>query len=115
MSPLTGAVKEHLKPSLEAIEGAVQARLRASATSLHPTISCIGSRALSIFSGAFDMKTLALIVVATLLLIPAASSVQAQTGGSSTSAKKSTKQPQANNLPRCSRAMKMSGKPCYGG
>lgn len=60
------------------------------------------------------MKTLALIVVAALLLIPTASGVQAQTGNSTT-AKKSTKQPQTSNLPRCSRAMKMSGKPCYGG
>ena len=63
------------------------------------------------------MKTLALIVVAPLLLMPAASSVQAQTG--STTATKSAKQPQqqqqTKNLPRCSRAMKMSGKPCYGG
>ncbi|QQO16210.1 hypothetical protein JJB99_08695 [Bradyrhizobium diazoefficiens] len=60
------------------------------------------------------MKTLALVVVAVLLLVPAASRVQAQTG-SSTAAKKDTKQPQTKNLPRCSRAMKMSGKPCYGG
>lgn len=60
------------------------------------------------------MKTLAMIVVATLFFIPAASSVQAQTG-STTAAKKNAKPPQTNNLPRCSRAMKMSGKPCYGG
>lgn len=60
------------------------------------------------------MKNLALILVATLLLIPAASSVQAQTGNSA-AAKKSAKQPQTKDLPRCSRAMKMSGKPCYGG
>jgi hypothetical protein len=60
------------------------------------------------------MKTLALIVVAVLLLIPAASSVQAQTG-SATATKKSSKQPQTKNLPRCSRAMQMAGKPCYGG
>ncbi|UWU78671.1 hypothetical protein N2603_09525 [Bradyrhizobium huanghuaihaiense] len=59
------------------------------------------------------MKTLALIVAAVLLLAPA-SSVQAQTG-SSTATKKNTKQPQTKNLPRCSRAMQMSGKPCYGG
>lgn len=60
------------------------------------------------------MKTLTMIVIATLLLVPAASTVQAQTG-SSTATKKNAKPPQAKNLPRCTRAMQMSGKPCYGG
>ncbi|MGY8633727.1 hypothetical protein RAD15_14720 [Bradyrhizobium sp. 14AA] len=60
------------------------------------------------------MKTVALIVAAILILIPASTSVQAQTA-SSTATKKDAKQPQAKNLPRCSRAMQMAGKPCYGG
>ena len=42
------------------------------------------------------------------------SSAQAQTG-TSTATKKSSKQPQTKNLPRCSRANQMAGKPCYGG
>ena len=60
------------------------------------------------------MKTLALIVVATFLLVPAVSSVQAQTA-TSTATKKSSKSPQTKNLPRCSRARQMAGKPCQGG
>lgn len=60
------------------------------------------------------MKTLVLTVIAVLFLVPVASSAQAQTG-TWTATKKSSKQPQTKNLPRCSRANQMAGKPCYGG
>ena len=63
------------------------------------------------------MKRLFVAVTVAVVALSYATRLQAQTSGQATngSTKMVKKSAGAPKLPRCTRAMQMSGKPCYGG